>query len=64
MVRIDLEHRLNMLFAGVHQHGGIGKLAGIAHSADGIFMGNTDGATTIENILGVADCLHTSCCAD
>lgn len=49
-----------MLFAGVHQYGRIGKFASITHSTDGIFMGHADGATPIENILGVIDSVHTS----
>lgn len=64
MVRIDLKHRFDLLFAGVHQYGGIGKFAGIAHSDDGVFMGHADCAATIENILGVVDCVYTSRCAD
>lgn len=53
-----------MLFAGVHEHGQIGQFVGIAHSVDGIPVGNTDGAAAIENILGDVDCVHTSRCAD
>lgn len=64
MVRIDLKHRFIMLFAGVHQYGSVGKSVGIANTINGIFMGNPNCSTAIENILGVADCIHTGCGAD
>lgn len=59
MVRIDFQHRFNLLFDGIHHHGCITKFTRTANAIDGIFMGNIDRAKTIKNILGVYNCLYT-----
>lgn len=47
-----------MLFARVHQYGSLAEFVGITDAIDGVFVGNTDRSTAIENILDLIDCVH------